>query len=274
MEISMNFKKILLAASISSIVAFSSFASTVATFKGGSVTETEIMSEFAPIFANQPELKGKKFADFDKNLRENLVRGYINSKLLEKEAIKKGLDKTEAFKTKFESVRKQLLQQELIAKITEKVATKEKIDAEYTKITNELKGKKEAKASHILVKTEKEALDVKKKLNAKGAKFSDIAKQFSEDPGSKTNGGELGYFAEGQMVPEFEKKVFSMKVGEISDPVKTDFGYHIIKLEDRRNLKVPSKEEATKMIVNKLNNEAIQKYVEDLQQAADIKLSL
>jgi parvulin-like peptidyl-prolyl isomerase len=269
-----KFKKIFLAASISSLVAVSSFANTLATFKGGSVTEAEIMAEFAPIFASQPELKGKKFGDLDKNLRENLVRGYINSKLLDKEATKKGLDKTESFKAKYEAVRKQLLQQELIAKVTENVATKEKIEAEYAKISAEMKGKKEVKASHILVKTEKEAEDIKKKLGAKGTKFAEFAKQYSEDTGTKANGGQLGYFTEGQMVPEFEKKALSMKVGEISDPVKTDFGYHIIKLEDKRDVKLPGKEEASKMIANRLNQEAVQKYVEELQKAADIKLSM
>ena len=270
----MNLRKILLATSISSLVAISSFANTVATFKGGAVTEAEIMSELAPVFDSQPELKGKKFSDLDKNVRENIVKNYVNVKLLDKEATKKGLDKTEAFKTKVEAVRKQLLQQELAAKITANVATKDKIEAEYARISAELKGKKEAKASHILVKTEKEALDVKKKLSAKGVKFSTLAKQLSEDPSAKTNSGDLGYFAEGQMVPEFEKKAFSMKVGEISDPVKTDYGYHIIKLEDKRAIKVPSKEELTKPIVNKLNNEAMQKYIEELQKAADVKINL
>lgn len=269
----MNLKKILLAAGVSSLVAFSSFANTVATFKGGSVTDSEVMSEFAPAFA-QSDLKGKKFSELDKNAQETMVRAYINMKLIEKEAAKKGLDKTESFKSKLENARRQLLQQELFAKVVDKAATQEKIDAEYSKISAELKGKKQVKASHILVKTEKEAEDIKKKLSSKGTKFADLAKQYSEDNGTKANGGELGYFMEGQMVPEFEKKAFSMKPGEISDPVKTDFGYHIIKVEDKKDVKVPSKEEARQLIVNKLNNEAIQKYIEELQKAADIKLSL
>ena len=264
--------KILLATGLTCMFAASSFAVDLATYKGGKVTEAEIMKELAPVFAQHPELKGKKFTDLDQALKTNFVKSYVSSKLLEKEAKKQNIEESQSFKEKLTAVKKQLAQQELITKITSKASTQEKIDAEYMNLVKELKGKQEVKASHILVKTEKDALDLKKKLGSKGKNFAKLAQEYSEDPGSKTKGGELGYFTNGQMVPEFEKAVFSMKVGSVSDPIKTDFGYHIIKLEDKRDIKVPSKEEASKPLANKLNQMAMQEYMTKLEKDADVKL--
>lgn len=92
----------------------------------------------------------------------------------------------------------------------------------------------EVKASHILIQDEVTAKDVLERVK-QGESFADLAKQYSEDPGSKDKGGDLGYFRRGVMVPAFEKTAFSLEVGEISDLVKTDFGYHIIKVEDIKN---------------------------------------
>jgi foldase protein PrsA len=96
--------------------------------------------------------------------------------------------------------------------------------------------KPELKASHILVKDEKTAQEVEKKLKD-GEDFAKLAKEYSQD-GSAQSGGDLGYFKSGQMVAEFEEAAQKLKVGEISDPVKTQYGYHIIKLTDKKE--VPS----------------------------------
>ena len=134
-----------------------------------------------------------------------------------------------------------------------------------------MKGKEEVKASHILVDTEEKAKEAKKKLS-KGSKFADVVKEFSNDQSTKASGGTLGYFIEGQLVPEFEKKAFSMKVGEISDPVKTQFGWHIIKVEDKRKVKAPSKEEAKQSVVSKLNRDALEKFFDELAKKYDLKM--
>ncbi|WP_462411797.1 peptidylprolyl isomerase [Neobacillus sp. Marseille-QA0830] len=91
----------------------------------------------------------------------------------------------------------------------------------------------QVKASHILVADEATANEVKQKLND-GADFAELAKQYSTDSGTKDDGGELGYFGKGDMVAEFEDVAFSLDVNQISDPVKTDYGYHIIKVEDKK----------------------------------------
>jgi foldase protein PrsA len=96
--------------------------------------------------------------------------------------------------------------------------------------------KPKIRASHILVKDEKTAKEIKAKLD-KGEDFAKLAKQYSQDPGSASNGGDLGWFGPGKMVKEFEDAAYKLKVGEISDPVKTEYGYHIIKVTDKEEKK-------------------------------------
>ncbi|MBY0600286.1 peptidylprolyl isomerase PrsA [Bacillus bingmayongensis] len=112
-------------------------------------------------------------------------------------------------------------------KAIKKTVTEKDVKANY---------KPEIKASHILVNDEKTANDIKKQLD-EGASFEELAKQHSEDPGSKENGGDLGYFGPGKMVSEFEEAAYKLNVGEISKPIKSSHGYHIIKLTDKKELK-------------------------------------
>jgi len=99
---------------------------------------------------------------------------------------------------------------------------------------------REVRVSHILVSSKEAAEEILAQIK-KGEDFASLAKEYSTDPGSKTKGGDLGYFALGRMVPEFEEAAFSLKVGEVSDPVKTNYGYHILKLENTRLKKVKEK---------------------------------
>ncbi len=244
-----------------------------ATFDGGEVTADQVMEQFKPMLDMQQDTKGKKFTDLEKNIQEMLVRGFINQKLFEKEAIKLGIKDGAEFKKKLKAAESQLMQQELVEKKIKEFVTDKLIDDEYKKLASELKGQKEVKASHILVDTEEKAKEIKKKLN-KGSKFEDLVKEFSKDEGSKANGGDLGYVMKGQLVPEFENKAFSMKKDEISDPVKTQFGWHIIKVQDSRDIKVPTKEQALANIKAKLSREAIEKYIAELAEKAKIELKL
>ncbi|GGE77090.1 peptidylprolyl isomerase [Priestia taiwanensis] len=96
--------------------------------------------------------------------------------------------------------------------------------------------KPEIRASHILVETEEKAKEVKDKLNS-GTKFEDVAKEYSTDPGSKEKGGDLDFFGPGKMVKEFEDAAYALEVGQVSEPVKSSHGYHIIKVTDKKELK-------------------------------------
>ena len=245
----------------------------VATYSEGEVTSEQVMEQFKPMLDMQPENKDKKFSELDKNVQEMLVKGFINQKLFEKEAEKLGIRSSEDFKKKIKAAESQLLQQELIERQLKTAVTDKLIDEEYNKLAKELKGQKEIRVAHILVDTEEKAKEIKKKLN-KGSKFEDLVKEFSKDEGSKANGGELGYVMKGQLVPEFENKAFSMKQDEISDPVKTQFGWHIIKALDSRDVKIPPKEQALNGIKGKLSRDTIEKYITELSSKAKIELKL
>lgn len=116
---------------------------------------------------------------------------------------------------------------------------------------------KQVKASHILVETEKKANEIKDKL-AKGEDFAKLAKENSTDPGSKGKGGDLGFFGRGQMVKEFEEAAFALKVGEISAPVKTEYGYHIIKVTEIKDAKEANYEQSKDKISDILFEQKLQ----------------
>jgi len=115
----------------------------------------------------------------------------------------------------------------------------------------------QVQASHILVDDEKTAEEVEKKIK-EGKDFAELAKEYSKDPGSAQNGGDLGYFGKGKMVKEFEDKAFSMKIGEISEPVKTEHGYHIIKLTGKKAAKDAKYEDHKDEIKDTLFNKELQ----------------
>jgi foldase protein PrsA len=133
----------------------------------------------------------------------------------------------------------------------------------------------EIKARHILVADEKTANEVKKKLDG-GAKFEDVAKEYSTDTASAQNGGDLGWFGTGKMDPDFEKAAYALKVNEISAPVKSQFGYHIIQLTDKKEKK--SYEDMKKEIEyqvksSKLTSDSINKAMKRELKAANVKVS-
>jgi foldase protein PrsA len=134
--------------------------------------------------------------------------------------------------------------------------------------------KPKIRASHILVKDEKTAKEIKAKLD-KGEDFAKLAKEYSQDPGSAQKGGDLGWFGPGKMVKEFENAAYSLKVGEISQPVKTEFGYHIIKVTDKEKKKPyeQMKDEIEfEVKKSKLDSTKIESKVEKLIKEADVKV--
>lgn len=134
--------------------------------------------------------------------------------------------------------------------------------------------KPEIKARHILVDSEEKAKEVKAKLDG-GAKFEDLAKEYSTDPGSKDKGGDLGWFGAGAMVPEFEQAAYALKKDEISGPVKSDNGWHIIQLTDKKEKKSYNdmkKEVEYQVKVAKLDSETIQKVIDKEIKAANVKI--
>ena len=145
-------------------------------------------------------------------------------------------------------------------------------DEELKKYYNEYKPK--VRASHILVDDEKTAKEIKAKLE-KGEDFAKLAKQYSKDTGSAQNGGDLGWFGPGKMVEEFEKAAYTLNVGEISNPVKTQFGYHIIKVTDKEKKKSfdEMREEIEYEVKkSKLDTSKVQSKLDELMKDANVDI--
>lgn len=163
--------------------------------------------------------------------RQKLIEELIMHELVYSDAIENGLEKDEEFIHVLNTMKKSMLQQFSLSKILNKVTVSDDEIAEYyEKNKTTFKTNEMVKASHILIDSEEKANEVLEELTD-GLSFEEAAAQFSSCP-SKSAGGDLGQFGRGQMVKEFEDAAFSMKKGEISKPVKTQFGYHIIKLVD------------------------------------------
>ena len=131
------------------------------------------------------------------------------------------------------------------------VITDEEIKDYFEENKESFNTEEQIKASHILVESEEKAVEVKNKLNA-GEDFAELAKEYSTDNSNKDNGGSLGFFGRGEMVPEFEEIAFSLEAGKTSGPVKTDFGFHIIKVEEKKEAKEAVLEENTEQVKNML----------------------
>lgn len=163
----------------------------------------------------------------------------VNYELLYLDAKEKGLNKDELFQKELKKMEENFLKQYAIQQILSKVEiSDEEIKKFYEDNKKYLVQPEKMRASHILVSDENEAKKIIADIQ-NGDKFEDKAKEFSTCPSSQ-NGGDLGEFARGSMVPEFEKAAFNMNIGDISnEPVKSQFGYHIIKILDKKESKIP-----------------------------------
>lgn len=199
-----------------------------------------------------------------------VVEQVIAEKLIDGETVKAKIEESAAFKERLETVKAQMAKQMYIEQIIKDKVSDKAVKAEYEKFKAENKGKTEVHARHILVPTEEEAVQVIKDLDA-GKKFEDLAKQRSSGPAAQ-NGGDLGYFVKEEMLPEFSEQAFKIKSGTYSKtPVQTKFGWHVIKVEDKRDRAIPAFKEVEMAIRNKLGQQAVEKLLHDLSAKADIQ---
>jgi peptidyl-prolyl cis-trans isomerase C len=203
--------------------------------------------------------------------RTSLLEFLIDNQLFAEAAQDQKLDQGGDYETRLNYLKRRALREIYFEKVIKGSVT----DADARKVYDDqvklLKPEEEVSARHILVETEAEAKALKEKLD-KGADFAQLAKENSKDPGSKDDGGNLGYFGHGQMVPQFEDVVFKLKKGEVSEPVKTQFGWHLIKLEDRRTKQPPAFEIVKDRIVQSMLLQKAQKTAIELRAKAKIEV--
>ncbi|MEK8033504.1 peptidylprolyl isomerase [Ideonella sp. DXS29W] len=184
------------------------------------------------------------------------------------EAEKKGILTSAAYKEQMELLRQTVLIRELFEDYKKKhPATEEEAKAEYEKVKAAQSGT-EYRARHILVENEDDAKKLIAQIKA-GGSFEELAKKNSKDPGSAENGGDLDFAKPDSYVPEFSAAMTALKKGEITEtPVKTQFGYHIIKLEESREASFPAFDEVKPQLMQRVEQTKLQKYQDDLKKAA------
>ena len=201
--------------------------------------------------------------------QDYLVQFVADMILVSKAADDKKLGDGPEFKRKVEFARKKLLMENLLQSVGKEALTDEAMHKVYDEAVKQIGEEKEVHARHILFRAQagedkagKEAEDKIKAIIArlkKGEDFAKVAGEVTEDPSGKANGGDLGYFTKEQMVPEFSEAAFKLDKGQISEPVKTQFGWHVIKVEDKRTKPVPEFDKV---------KDQIETYVEQIGRAS------
>ncbi len=174
-------------------------------------------------------------------------------------------------KKRLVQVQDQLIAEAYVEQLVAKSATEQKLHANYDKYVKDAPPREEVSARHILLPTEADAKTVIEELK-KGADFANLAQEKTTDPAGKTSGGELGYFTKEDMVPEFADAAFKLKKGEFTQtPVKTQFGWHVIKVEDRRTAPAPSFDQVKPRLVEQIRQEVVNTRVRELAAASKIE---
>ena len=201
--------------------------------------------------------------------KENVLAFLIDMKIVAKAAEAKKVDDRDDFKARLAFTRNRLLMDNLLAAEGKAATTDEAMKKVYDEAAKQISGEQEVHARHILVETEDEAKAIEGDLK-KGADFAELAKTKSKDPGA-ADGGDLGFFTKDQMVPEFSAVAFALEPGKISDPVKSQFGWHIIKVEEKRNRKAPDFEQVKPQIETYVTRKAQAEYVAKLRESAKVE---
>jgi len=213
--------------------------------------------------------------------KDYLVQFMADMILVSKAAEAEKLADSPEFKRHMEVARRKLLMAELLQSVGKKALTDEAMHKVYDDAVKQMGEQKEVRARHILIraapgdeKADKAAEDKIKATIArlkKGEDFEKVAKEVTEDPSGKANGGDLGYFTKDQMVPEFAEAAFKLNKGDISEPVKTQFGWHVIKVEDSRVKPPPTFDEVKPQIENYVTRKAQADLVQKLRAEAKIE---
>ena len=199
-----------------------------------------------------------------------LVETLVNSRISADMATRLGFDETPEYIRRMERVSDQVLERILLTRHLEQKITDVLIQERYLQLVERMESQKETHARHILVKSEDEAKVLIEKLDD-GDDFMDLAREFSKGP-SATRGGDLGWFGPGRMVPQFDKALRDLSVGAYSPaPVRTQFGWHVIELVERRPLPIKTLKEARPSLVNNLSAELGQKLMEQLRTDAKVE---
>ena len=236
----------------------------VATLNGTEIHQSEVQAIRATLPA---QIQGLS----EDEVTRRLIDRMITVKILAQEAEKTGLTKEPGYKKLMDRQKEQISAEYYVEQTVDKNITDKAVHDLYDKTVANAKPAEEIKARHILVDSEDQAKEVAKQLKD-GKDFAALAKEKSKDTGSAQNGGDLGWFTAEVMVPEFSKTAFALKKGEVSQPVKTQFGWHVIQLEDRRKQEAPKFDDVKERLRQQLREQATTEAIDRLRKSAKIEV--
>lgn len=236
------------------VAANSASAAVLAKVNGKEITDEDLKIAAEDLGSSLP-------AQLDGKTREAYLLDYlIDGQLIVQKALAEKLDQDPEFPKKLAYFREKLLMESVLSKLSKDALTDDAMKKTYDEAAKGQKPETEVHARHILVATEDDAQAALKRIKA-GEDFAKVAKEVSKDPG--TEGGDLGWFTKDRMVPEFAEAAFKLEPGQVSNPVKSQFGWHIIKLEGKREKPFPSfeevKDQVARYVVQKAQNDLIVK---------------
>ena len=234
----------------------------VAIVNGHEIKISEVQMATDDIIGQLPDLPPKLRYPF-------VVEFLVERHLLAQLAVKEGIANTDEYKRRLALYQAKALRDAYFFQKIRPQVTDEEIKAAYDSESAKVAQTERVRARHILLGSEKEASGILARLKA-GEKFADLAKKYSLD-GSKDYGGDLGYFTAPEMVAEFSKAAFALKVGEVSQPVKTDFGWHMIRLEDRKLGAAQPFDQVKSAIRNVLLRKKVQETMDEFRKTAKMK---
>ncbi|MBO1111938.1 peptidylprolyl isomerase [Bordetella petrii] len=246
-------------------VALPAFAQNVATVNGKAISQ-QSLDQFVKLLVSQG-------ATDSPQLREQVKQEMINRQIFVQAAEKDGVAKQADVQTEIELARQGILVRALMADYLQKhPVTDQQIQAEYDKAKKQQAGQMEYKVRHILVEDEKTANDLLAQIKSNKSKFADLAKKNSKDPGSAAKGGDLGWAAPTNYVKPFADTVSGLKKGQLADkPVQTQFGWHIIEVEDTRPVEFPPLDQVRPQLEEMLRQQTLTAYQKELREKATIK---
>ena len=256
-------KKQMLSAALVALLAMPALAQNLAVVNGKPVPSSRVKALQQQIEASGRPVTPEVLAQIKEEL--------IAREVFMQEARKRGLDASDEYKAQIELARQTILIRQLFADFQKKnPVTDAEIKSEYDKFVA-ANGGKEYRARHILVEKEDEAVALIAQIK-KGGNFEELAKKASKDPGSGANGGDLDWANAGSYVPEFSAAMTKLDKGQMTEtPVKTQFGFHIIRVDDVRDTKLPSLDEVKPQVSQQLQQQKIAKYQESLRAKAKIQ---
>jgi peptidyl-prolyl cis-trans isomerase C len=242
----------------------------VARVNGKEITRADIQAAEKEV---PPQLLEK--APDKKKLESYLVNQLVVKELLKEAAYKAGLENKDNVKKEIQMAKDLVIMQAFVVEQLKPKLNDQALEKEYNELKEKFpKNKQETRIAHILVKDEKKAQDVERRLKA-GEDFGKVAREMSEDEDTKKEGGELGFFVEGSFVPEIEKAIADLKPGSYTpEPVKTNFGYHVINVEERRIAKPPKFDEVKQQLGAIVQQKAMNDLVEKLRKDAKVEILL